>query len=223
MPATPPARGPLRPALLALVLLGPAGCAGGGQASAAGPAREDLISEAADRVATARATTWTAGYRLAGGGTARVAWSGEPARGSYVFPSGRTIRTATALTRCATTSGETVCTATDPAGDDTDGVPAGTGLVTPGTVLDLLETAAIDPTVTAEPRETTIAGRHASCLAVAGSADFDVCVTVDGMVAAFTGTVGGIPVEMVLTDYRAGADEADFTVPPGARLVDRRD
>jgi hypothetical protein len=47
-------------------------------------------------------------------------------------------------------------------------------------------------------------------------------VTVEGTVAAFTGKVDGAPVEMLLTGYRTGIDEADFTVPPDARLDDRR-
>ncbi|MEU8656703.1 hypothetical protein [Actinoplanes philippinensis] len=205
-------------ALLVLALGGVTACTGLDQASAAGIADEALVSEAADRVAAADALTWTATYRLAGGATARVVRSQSPSRIAYSWPSGSLISTPDAVTRCDGSGGKAVCTATAPDADET--IPASTGLITPSAILDMLEVAAIDPGVEVVPRETTIAGRYASCLKF--GAGFEVCVTGEGTVAAFTGTVEGTPVEMLLTGYSSGTDEADFTVPPDAHLDDRR-
>lgn len=235
----PVQRGPVQGWLLpralvaAVVLLGATACTGLNEASAAGVADDDLVSEAADRLAAADRESWTATYRLAGGDTARVSRSQDPDRLAYEFPSGRVIHTPAARIRCTPETSPpradttVVCTATRPVAPDSDDVPASTGMITPGAVLDLLEAAAIDPQVAVGSRETTIAGRYASCLRLGGvgqssAADFDVCVTVDGTVAAFTGTVSGAPVEMVLTEYHPGTDEADFVMPPTARFVDRR-
>ncbi|WP_204296128.1 hypothetical protein [Actinoplanes campanulatus] len=212
--------------LLVIGLLGTSGCTGIEPAGAAGAAGNDLVSEVADRLAGAGGQSWTATYRLAGGETARITRSQRPARIAYAFPSGNLIRTPDALTKCATAGAETVCTATDPHGAP-DELPATAGLVTPDTVLALLNAAAIDPDLAVQTRETTIAERTASCLRLGGvdhvpAPDFDVCVTVEGAIAGFTGTVAGTPVEMVLTDYQARAGDHDFTMPPGARFVDRR-
>jgi hypothetical protein len=204
-------------ALLVAVM---AGCTGLDQANAAGIADEALVSEAADRVAAADALTWTATYRLAGGSTARVVRSQTPSRVAYAWPSGSLISTPDAVTRCAGAGDKAVCTTTSAGGDDV--IPASTGLVTPAAILGMLELAAVDPGVEVVPRETTIAGRYASCLKFGGGTGFEVCVTVEGTVAAFTGTVDGAAVEMLLTDYRTGVDESDFAVPPAARVGDRR-
>ncbi|MEV0896225.1 hypothetical protein [Actinoplanes sp. NPDC049802] len=229
MPATPrrvPAGSRLAGSLLVLGLLGASGCTGIDPAGAAGVAGADLVSEVADRLAGAGGQSWTATYRLAGGEAARITRSQEPARVAYAYPSGRLIRTPDALTRCADAGEETVCTATDPRGT-ADELPPTAGLVTPDTVLTLLNAAAIDPDLAVRTRETTIAERTASCLQLGGvdhvaTPDFDVCVTVEGAIAGFTGTVAGAPVEMVLTDYQPHAGEFDFVMPAGARFVDHR-
>jgi hypothetical protein len=205
-------------ALLITTLAATTACTGLDQANAAGIADEALVSEAADRVAAADALTWTTTYRLADGTTARVVRSQTPSRTAYSWPSGTLISTPDAVTRCDGTGEKAVCTATSPGADDS--IPASTGLITPAEILDMLEIAAIDPGVEVVPRETTIAGRYASCLKFGGS--YEVCVTVEGTIAAFTGTVDGTPVEMLLTDYRSGIEESDFTLPPNAQVNDRR-
>ncbi|WP_433793458.1 hypothetical protein [Actinoplanes sp. CA-252034] len=213
--------GTLRTATLLVAVMAATGaCAGLDQAGAAGIADEALVAEAADRVAAADALTWTTTYRLAGGAIARVVRSQAPSRIAYTWPSGRLISTPDAVTRCAGDGDQAVCTATSP--DDDEAIPASTGLVTPAAIRDMLEAAKREQDAEVIPRETTIAGRYASCLRFGGDTAFEVCVTVEGTVAAFTGTVDGTPVEMLLTDYRSGIDEAHFTVPPNARLDDRR-
>ncbi len=221
------------------MLLALTACTGLEEASAAGVADGDLVSEAADRVAAAERENWTAVYRLAGGRTGLVARSRDPGRAVYVFPAGRLIHTPAARIRCTTEiptrtspadggdGSGAVCTATSPAAEEPDDVPASTGMISPAAILDMLEAAAIDPTVAVTSRETTIAGRFASCLRLGGvgpapTSDFDVCVTVDGTIAAFTGTVSGTPVEMMLTEFRTATDDRDFAIPANARFVDHR-
>jgi hypothetical protein len=204
--------------LLVAAVAGTTACSGLDQASAAGVADEDLISETADRVAAADGQSWTATYRTSGGEVARVTRAQNPSRIAYTFPSGIVIITPGTVTRCTRAAGKVDCADGDRR-DGEEGPPASTGLVAPAAILDMLESAAIDPDLAITPRETTIAGRHASCLKLAGvdqsaAPDFEVCVTVEGTVAAFTGTVAGTPVEMTLTDYRTDIDESDFALPP---------
>ncbi|MEU4425255.1 hypothetical protein AB0F81_31940 [Actinoplanes sp. NPDC024001] len=239
MPATP-RRVPAGTTLAALLLI-TTSCTGLDQASAAGVTRQDLAAEMAGEVAAAAGLTYTATYRLAGGSTAQIVRTSRPDRTAYLHPGGRVIRTPSTVTQCT----YTVCTTTDaraPAnpratatGERTTAnsrattgsravadLPAATGMVAPEAVLAMLETAAIDPGLEFEQHDTTLAGRHATCVTVSGSGDYTVCVTIKGVLARFTGRVDGTAVEMELIDYAEEASESDFAIPPGARLVDRR-
>jgi hypothetical protein len=196
-------------------------CGGLQQASASGVTPGALVSEVAARLATT-GPAYTATYRLAGGDTARVARSTAPDRIAYAFPGGRLIRTPAAVTSCAAGA----CTAGDP--NSAVGLPPGSGLVTDAQVIALLEAAAVDSYPDVTSRDTTLAGRNATCLALTGvpNADtsaFDVCVTVEGTLASFRATLDGDELDMVLTDYTSSTDETDFTVPPDTELTDRRD
>lgn len=235
--------------ILAAALLITASCSGLDQARAAGVTGHDLVAETANQLAGTSALTYTATYRLAGGATASVARMAEPARTAYSYPTGRLIITAQAVTRCVRADGETVCTAIDPsaagpsaagpttsrAAEATDprgaeatdfrgaeGLPAIAGMVEPDAVVAMLESAVINPAAQIEQQDTTLAGRHATCLRVRAIDEFDLCVTVEGVLARFIGNVDGTAVEMVLIDYAEEADASDFVVPPGARYVDRR-
>jgi hypothetical protein len=137
-----------------------------------------------------------------------------------------------AVTECRGTRKPT-CTITPPP-DAGAGPPATvfagaqrTGMVAPATVLSLLNAAALDPAVTLAPRDTTIAGHHATCLELSGLNDdrsraFTTCITNDGVLGSFTGDVDGRPIDIAMTEFhpRVGGDA--FTPPPDARMVDRR-
>ncbi|MEU4693365.1 hypothetical protein [Actinoplanes sp. NPDC023714] len=206
-----------RRALAAILLIGvSSGCGGLDQANAAGVTPGDLVSEVATRLATP-GPAYTATYRVAGGDTAHVTRSLTPDRTAYDYPGGRLIRTPAAVTSCT----PDVCTATDPG--DAVTLPETSGLVTDARVVALLEAAALDSYPEVTQRDTTLAGRNATCLAITGveraeMSSFDVCVTVEGTLAGFRGD----GIDVVLTEYAPTAEERDFTVPPGARLVDRR-
>ncbi|MEV6299430.1 hypothetical protein AB0M02_08500 [Actinoplanes sp. NPDC051861] len=214
MPATPRRLTALL--ILAATSSALASCGDLDQASAAGATPGDLVASLADQLAGTPRLTYTATYRLPGGETARATRTADPARAAYVFTGGRLIRTEAALTRCDPKT----CTTTDPT--PTDGLPPTSGMVTPEAVLALMETAAIDPGVEVTQEDTTRAGRNATCLTVRGLESFDTCVTVEGALAGFTGSIEGTPVEMVLVDYADEVEELDFMPPPSAHLIDKR-
>ncbi len=227
-----PARRRVVPGLAAAALL-LAGCGSLGQAaSAQGIARGDLVSELAAQLTGSATLTYTAGYQLPGGGTATVAQAQRPARTAYAYPGGRVLVTGQAVTACRGARKPT-CTVTAPPDPGAALPPAvfaeaqRTGMIAPVTVLSLLETAALDPGVTLEPRDTTIAGHHATCLDLSGLTDdrtraFTTCVTNDGVLGSFTGTVDGRTIDIAMTHFESRIRGDAFDVPTGATTVDRR-
>lgn len=201
-------------------LLGAAGCGGLDEASAAPLTRENLITEAAGQLAAGSALTYTAEYQITGGERATVSRAQGPSRAAYVYPGGRLIVTATVTIRC---SGST-CTSTkaDPAAAASlDEAP----LVSPDAVQAMLAAAALDSTIETKQHDTTIAGRHATCLTLRDpdgtTRPFDFCVTSEGALARFTATVGGKQVDQALTSYAEELPPDAFLMPTGARLIDK--
>ncbi|MER7458321.1 hypothetical protein [Micromonospora sp. NPDC126480] len=189
----------------------------------------DLVNDLANRLDQALTLTYSADYQLAAGQTASIAQAQEPARSAYTWPGGRLTVTEEATTRCGTSGGRTVCTLEPPPA--TTAKPSVAmfaeakrqGLVTPPVVVGLLTAAALDPDALITSSDTTLAGRHASCVEVRGSAnDFSACVTTEGALGSFTGQVDGAPVDLALTRYRETVDSTAFDLPPGAGVVDRR-
>jgi hypothetical protein len=106
--------------------------------------------------------------------------------------------------------------------------PLKKGLVTGPVVADLLRVAGLQPDTTVKPHDTTIAGLPASCLEVYGLADapvvnFIACVSADGVLASFSGVVGGVIVDQALVRVELKApDPAELAPPAGANVVDLR-
>jgi hypothetical protein len=201
-------------------------------AAAQGITQSDLVSELAGQLTRSATLTYAAGYQLAGGGTATVSQAQNPARAAYAYPGGRVLVTEQAVTECRGTGRQT-CTMTappDPGAAPPARVFAGaqrTGMVAPATVLALLNAAALDPTVTLKPRDTTIAGHHATCVELSGLDDdraraFTTCVTNDGVLGSFTGTVDGETIDVAMTQFESRVRGDAFNPPPGATIVDRR-
>ncbi|MET0417777.1 MAG: hypothetical protein ABW022_17355 [Actinoplanes sp.] len=198
-------------AALGAALLAAAGCGGTGEANAAGLARGDLVSAMAAQLSAGSALSYTATYQLTGGDTATITQAQRPTRTAYAVRGGRLIVTAQATTRCEGSK----CTKATPEPTAAAALP---GLVTPQAVLAMLNTAALDPEVQAEQHDTTIAGRHATCLSlrnVAGtpSPDFSVCVTNEGALGSFTANINGELIDLALTDYSDQVSGTDFLLP----------
>ncbi|GIJ44811.1 hypothetical protein Val02_16970 [Virgisporangium aliadipatigenens] len=197
-----------------------------------------LFNDLAAQLDEAGELTFTAEYRLAGGASALLAQAQEPKRAVYQFPGGKLVTTDEATTDCRTATDATRCTLTAPPTNPTDPVlelvagaerspnpgpipSASGGLVAPSAALRLVSQAALDGgTVTRH--ETTIAGKAATCVGVHGSAGLTVCITKEGVLGRFTGTVNGNAVQLELERYSDSADPSLFATPAGATVEDKR-
>ncbi|MBY8872099.1 hypothetical protein K7640_09635 [Micromonospora sp. PLK6-60] len=191
--------------------------------------RSDLVNDLAARMDEALVGTWTAEYQLADGGTASIAQARKPLRATYTWPAGKITVTQDALTRCETAAGRTACTVLPPvATAGTPSVPvyaeaAERGLVTPPGVIRLLTDAALDSDATITQSDTTVAGRPATCVDVRHTAgDFSACVTNEGVLGSFAGTLAGRATELTLSRWTETIDPAVFEPPAGADVTDRR-
>ena len=211
-----------------VLLLG--GCGDFEQAAAAqGIARNDLVTELATQLSGSATRTYAAGYRLPGGGRAEVVQAQDPPRTSFAYPGGRLLVRDDTVTQCREAAEPTCTVTTPPRGGGALPAtayagPQRTGLVAPATVLALLNAAALDAAVTVTSRDTTIAGHHATCVDLDGvnderSREFRTCVTNDGVLGSFTGTLDGRAVDMTMTEFSSRAPAGAFDLPPGARMV----
>lgn len=197
-----------------------------------GLTRNDLVADLAAQMTAAADLTYEASYQLSGGRKATVAQTRKPARTAYIYPGGKITVTADATTECRTAK-TTTCTMTEPA-TATSPAPATvfagageTGLVTPATVLTLLNAAVLDNDVAVEQHDTTIAGRHATCLRLTGvddaaARDFNTCITIEGVLGSFNGIVNQTQVDVAMTHYSDQVKEETFDLPQPATLIDRR-
>ena len=197
--------------------------------SGPGLTRNDLVADLAAQMTSATDLTYEANYQLSGGEKATVAQTRKPARTVYVYPGGKVTVTADATTECRTAR-TTTCTLTAPAAAGPATVLEGagkSGLVAPTTVLGLLNAAALDTDVEVTQHDTTIAGRHATCVELAGvddaaARDFTTCITNEGVLGSFNGVLNQTRVEVAMTRYSEQVEEAMFELPKSAKLVDRR-
>lgn len=195
--------------------------------------RADLVNELAARLDGAGELTYSADYQLPGGESASIAQSHAPPRAAYRYPGGKLTVTADATIECVTAGSRNTCTLDPPPSYTNKPAVAvfqsanARGLVTPPVVINLLTAAALDPDATVEQHDTTVAGRHATCVRVrqvtnSAAPNFDTCITSEGVLGSFTGTVDGTDVDIALNRYRDAVDDNAFDLPTGAGVVDRR-
>ncbi|HET8680430.1 MAG TPA: hypothetical protein VFM54_00935 [Micromonosporaceae bacterium] len=193
----------------------------------------DLVNDLAVRLRHGAHLTYTAEYQLPGGTAAQVAQAQRPARSAYVYPGGRLTMTPELVIDCRAQPPGMTCTLAAPAAASTEaagGVLAtveARGLVPTSLVVGLLSAAALDSDVQVRQHDSTIAGQHATCVEVtkvdnAAASAYQLCVTTDGVLGSFSGTVRGRRVELTLTSYRDAVSADAFALPAGARVVDRR-
>lgn len=191
--------------------------------------RADLVNDLAARMDRALERTWAAEYQLTGGGTASIAQTAKPLRSTYAWPGGKITVTQEAVTRCASTTARTSCTMSPPV--LTAGKPSvivydearKQGLVTPPAVIRLLTAAALEPQAVIKQTDTTLAGHHATCIDVTDAGErFTACVTTEGVLGSFTGTLDGRAAELTMSRYTETVEAGAFAVPAGAGVVDRR-
>jgi hypothetical protein len=225
---------PVRTAVLAgLALL--ATTAGAGCATVADARqvinRADLVDSLANRLDRTSGRAYLAQYQLAGGQTATIAQAPSPTRSAYTYPGGKVVITTTATAECSGQGSAAQCTLTAPP-LSTSGPPAGVlnaataqGLVYPTVVMGLLTSAALDADAEIDQSDTTIAGQHASCVDARRMADtpaFKACITTDGALGSFAGTLRGKPVEVWMVSYSKTVPDSAFDLPADAKITDRR-
>jgi hypothetical protein len=199
-------------------------------ASAQAVSRNDLIAQLAAQLNGSSASlTYAATYQLAGGATGTITQAQSPARAAFRYPGGVVLISEDATTICAkkscTVSAPPVAAASPPAAVFT--AARRTGLVPPSAVFELLTAAALDTDMTVDQHDTTIAGRHATCVELAGVDDaaasaFATCITNEGVLGSFTGTLNGKAMDVAMTDYADQVSGDAFELPVGAKTVDHR-
>ena len=228
MPAVPTPRRGLAGLIIAVLLS--AGCQGLDETGET-ISRADLVNDLASRLSRSSQLTYTAEYRLPQGRTGSITQA--PPSTVYGYPGGTLTVTRDAVIECVTTRRPAACTVDPP---PNRGSAAATviftpaqrqGLITPPVAVDLLTAAALDPNATIDQTDTTVAGRHATCVAVrqlgnAPAAAFDICVTTEGVLGSFVGVVDGVSADLALSQLRDAVDKAAFELPSGAGVTDRR-
>lgn len=189
-----------------------------------------ILGEIADLLGKARDLTYTADYDVAGGRSVAVAQ--RPPSAAFVSNGGRFIATKDRVTRCD--SAGSCQRAPRPAGSTADYAAAvtGPGFVTPDVALGIVATAAFVRGAKVDSSTKTIAGRDVICANVHGleaastpgqdaPKDFSLCVTREGALASFDGTLrGGLTGRIQLRTFTPSTDATAFDVPPGAKVVD---
>lgn len=217
----------------AVALLLVAGCQTLDEAAGQVVGRSDLVNNLATLLSEASGLTYSADYQLPGGRRASIAQAQQPLRAAYTYPGGKLTVTADAVTDCDLSTHRATCTLFPPPAPGARPAPqafadaSAGGLVAPATVIDLLTATALDAEALVEEYDTTLAGRHASCvkvreLANAAASTFDTCVTTEGALGSFRGSIDGRPTELTMSRYRNTVDVAAFDPPAGAGLLDRR-
>lgn len=191
--------------------------------------RTRLIEDMTKQLQRGSQVRYEAEYQLAGGHEAVVAQQVAPARTVYEYPGGLLIVAESEQTSCDVSIAPVKCQISGKNGQLTAYAEAAKrGLVTAPVVSDLLRLAAVQTGSTVKGHDTTIAGLQASCLEVLGltesvTGNFTACVTADGILASFAGTVEGITIDLALVHCALRAPEpAQFEVPSGADVVDLR-
>jgi hypothetical protein len=225
----------LRCAAVALALSAPTAAWGCGTIGEAQQVidRARLVNDLAARLDHASQLTYTAEYQLPGGASATIAQAQHPLRTAYTYPNGKLVVTPEATTDCRSEASATTCTLTPPESPSPDPAIAlldtvgSAGVVAPTLVVGLLTAAALDNNAVISQHDTTIAGEHATCVDVSGvdnaaASNFTACITAEGLLGSFKGTVQGVSVEISITRLSdiVGADA--FDMPASAKTVDKR-
>jgi hypothetical protein len=194
--------------------------------------RSRLLDDMISQLREGRQVTYAADYQLAGGQRATVGQQTQPARVSYGYPGGLMLIDSAGMTSCETTSHPVRCELRTVA-PAAAGLPTSftaltaQGMITEPVLSDLLRVASLQPGAVVEPHDSTIAGQPASCLKIRGLVDaaapaFEACVLADGVLASFSGDVGGLRVDQALVRVTSRLSPEAFALPDGAQIQDLR-
>lgn len=193
------------------------------------------LGDFADRLGKAQNLTYTAKYDVVGQGddTTHVTLAQRPPQTVVRGKHGSYLVLDDGAYFCDVSKAEQTCTRS--AGTDGSGLAlaAGGTFVSPELALGLVLAASVAPGVTVTKSEKTIAGQKSLCANVSGIEaagdtpageavrDFAVCITDDGVLASFAGTLqNGETAKVEMTSYAAKADLKLFELPKGAKIID---
>jgi hypothetical protein len=213
----------LRTIAVACMVIALAGC---GTAAAAGRAGDgQLIRDVANRLTQADSLVYTASFSLADNATVTIAHALNPERTAYSFPGGLVLLLPDRTTSCKITKTSAKCTdgshiapATDSSSSVDSTVEQG-GMIRPQSVVALLNQTASNADAIVADTDRTLAGTSATCISVTGvPADdqFSACVTADGLLGAFTGTIEGRHLDLVLDHFEMTTETTAFDLPRGS-------
>jgi hypothetical protein len=182
--------------------------AGCGKAADAGSfGNGQLVKDVGIRLAQADSLTYTADFSLADNATVTIAHALAPDRTAYSFPGGLVLLLPSGTTSCKISKASTTCSSGaeivpgSESSPDVDSTIEKGGMIRPETVIALLDQTALNADAIITDTERTLAGTNATCIAVTGVAvddQFSACVTQDGLLGAFTGTVARLHLDLQL-------------------------
>lgn len=196
------------------------------------PDRARLLADMSAQVLRSAQHRYHAEYLLAGGAKGAISQQTGPVRTTFTYPGGRLMVDPNGHTSCVTAVRPPRCQirplpSAGPAALTGYQEVTKHGLVTAPVVVDLLRAAEQQSQASVEAYDATLAGRQATCLVIADLADaeaggFTVCVTAEGVLASFSGVVGGATIDQALLHASTQPPVTAFDLPEGARVVDHR-
>jgi hypothetical protein len=182
---------------------------------------QEFVQEIAARLNTASSTAYTAVYALAGGGTGTIAQLPATGQAAYTYPTGVLLVTSGKATLCTKVANRPVTCASRPSVVATSSDLARGGLVRTDSVISLLNASALDRNSVISEHDTTIAGTSATCVTVDSSADttaeYEACVTADGLLGSFSGQISGASIDIMMINFRKSVSSDEFELPTAHR------
>ncbi len=169
----------------------------------------ELINDVAGRLAGASDNSYTATYALTDNSHVSVAHTHDPDSTTFQYrdttvlitPNSTTSCTTLAKSTCTVTPGDTGEAALAPAIDRL--IEAG-GMIRPETVVAILTRMSLNADAILSENDQAVAGTSETCVSITGvpAADrFTACVTTDGLLGAFSGTVDGVAIDIQLVQF----------------------
>ncbi len=182
----------------------------------------ELISDVAGRLAIASTESYTATYSLGDNSNATIVHNHDPDATAYRYPDGMVLLTPDNATACKTATSPPTCSSVDGNTDETTLPPAidrtieTGGMIRPETVVAKLNQMARNADAILTESDRTVAGTGETCLSIGRVPvvdRFTACVTTDGLLGAFSGTVNGVTIQIQLAGFTLKTDPTAFALP----------
>lgn len=178
----------------------------------------ELTNDVANRLTQSESLTYTATFSLSDDMTVSIAQAQDPTRTAYHFPAGMILIETDGTLSCKIEKPVSSCrsASTPTVAPAVESTLEHAGLVRPETIIAMLTQISLNADAIVSEQDRTLAGTNATCIAITGVPTedrFSACVTDDGLLGSFTGTISGIPIDLELTRYALTADASDFIRP----------